>query len=726
MKATSPRRYFNRELSWLQFNARVLEEAENPAVPLFERLRFLSISATNLDEFYMVRVAGLRTQMLAGHNLPSFDGFTPARQLEKIEKSVTKIVRAQQAEWRDLKTLLAGEGIHVLKPRDLDADALEALEGLFETEVLPLLTPLAIDPAHPFPFIPNLGFGMVLSLDDEGVMRKAIVPVPSQVPRFLKLPSPKSLSRYVLIEDALRHFIPRLFPDTTTLGAGMFRITRDSDIAVDDEAEDLVQHFEFLLKKRRRGRVIRLQVSRDTPRELLDFLIDSFESWDESLQDTVEVLGIGDLAQLIDSRRHELLYSPFVARFPERIREFDGDHFAAIAAKDILVHHPYEEFDVVIGFLEQAALDPNVVAIKQTLYRTSDDSPIVRALIEAAERGKAVTALVELKARFDEETNLRWARDLERAGAQVVYGFIDHKTHAKCSLVVRREGERLKTYSHVGTGNYHAQNAKIYTDVALFTADPVMGRDVGRLFNYVTSYSEPRDFEKLVIAPINLRSELLTLIGAETATARAGGKGAIWAKLNSLVDVQIIDALYEASGAGVQIDLVVRGICCLRPGVKGLSENIRVRSIVGRYLEHARIAVFGNGEHLPNENSKVYISSADWMPRNLDRRIETLAPIDDPTVHRQVQDQIMVANLKDNLNSWELQPTGRYRRLEPGEAEPFSAHAYFMRNPSLSGRGKSLSLSAPGDLDLGPRKSRPAVTLEELVGNGGNMPANES
>ena len=726
MKASSPRRYFNRELSWLQFNTRVLEEAENPDVPLFERLRFLSISASNLDEFYMVRVAGLRTQVLAGHNLPSADGFTPSRQLEKIEKSVNKIVRAQQAEWRDIRALLAGEGVNVLKPKDLDADALEALETLFDTEVLPLLTPLAVDPAHPFPFIPNLGFGMVLSLDDEGVMRNAIVPVPSQVPRFLKLPSGKAMSRYVLIEDALRHFIPTLFPDTTTLGAGMFRITRDSDIAVDDEAEDLVQHFEFLLKKRRRGRVIRLQVSRDTPRELLDFLIDRFECWDESIQDSVEVLGISDLSQLIEKTRPELLFPPFVARFPERIREFDGDHFAAIAAKDILVHHPYEEFDVVIGFLEQAALDPNVVAIKQTLYRTSDDSPIVKALVEAAERGKAVTALVELKARFDEETNLRFARDLERAGAQVVYGFIDHKTHAKCSLVVRREGDRLRTYSHIGTGNYHAQNAKVYTDLALFTADPAMGRDVGRLFNYVTSYSEPRDFEKLVIAPINLRSELLTLIASETATARAGGKGAIWAKLNSLVDTQIIDALYAASQAGVQVDLVVRGICCLRPGVKGLSENIRVRSIVGRFLEHARIVIFGNGEHLPSETAKIYISSADWMPRNLDRRIETLAPIEDPTVRRQVQDQIMVANLKDTANAWELQPTGKYVRLNPGGGEAFSAHAYFMRNPSLSGRGKSLSLSAPGDLDLAPRKSREPVTLEELVSPKSTVPANES
>ena len=714
MKPSSPRRYFNRELSWLMFNARVLEEAKNQNIPLFERLRFLSISASNLDEFYMVRVAGLRTQVLAGMSTPSADGFTPQKQLEKIDKSVRKILRGQQACWAELKTQLAAQKVHVVVPNDLDGDALDALEVQFETLVLPLLTPLAIDPAHPFPFIPNLGFGMVLSLDDEGVKRNAIVPVPAQVPRFLKVAVSKSASKYVMIEDALRHFIQKLFPETEVLGAGLFRITRDSDIAVDEEAEDLVQHFEFLLKKRRRGRVIRLQVSQDTPRELLDMLVESFECWDEARQEQ-GVLGIADLSQLIDNRDPKLLFPPFVARFPERIREFDGDHFAAIASKDILVHHPYEEFDVVIGFLEQAALDPNVLAIKQTLYRTSDDSPIVRALIEAAERGKTVTALVELKARFDEESNLRWARDLERAGAHVVYGFVEYKTHAKVSLVVRREGEHLRTYAHLGTGNYHAQNAKIYTDLALFTADPAMGRDVGRMFNYVTSYSEPRDLEKLMIAPLNLRSELLTMIEAETATAKAGGKGAIWAKLNSLVDTQIIEALYAASQAGVQIDLVVRGICCLRPGVKGMSETIRVRSIVGRFLEHARMVIFGNGETLPNAGAKIFFSSADWMPRNLDRRVETLIPIEDPTVRRQVQDQIMVANLKDTTNSWELQPTGKYIRLDAGEGEPFSAHGYFMSNPSLSGRGRSLSLDAPGTLALSPRARRNVVSLEELV-----------
>ena len=705
MKASSHRRTFNRELSWLQFNARVLAEARNRAVPLLERLRFLSISASNLDEFYMVRVAGLRTQVLAGMSMPNADGLTPQQQLDKIGKTAGRIIRDQQACWKELLRLLKREGVAVLRPDELSDELLDVLRTLFETQVLPLLTPLAVDPAHPFPFIPNLGFGLVLSLDDEGVRRNAIVPLPPQVPRFLSMPGKKGKSVHVLIEDALLHFIQTLFPETEVLGSGVFRVTRDSDIAVDDEAEDLVRHFEFLLKKRRRGRAIRLQLSDSTPADLRDFLIESFECWEEEVQDQVGILDIADLAQLITPARPDLLYPPFQPRFPERIREFDGDHFAAVASKDILVHHPYEEFDVVIGFLEQAALDPNVVAIKQTLYRTSDNSPIVKALVEAAERGKAVTALVELKARFDEETNLRFARDLERAGAQVVYGFIDYKTHAKCSLVVRREGETLRTYTHLGTGNYHAINAKVYTDVALFTADPAMGRDVGRLFNYVTSYSEPRDWEKLVIAPLSLRDELLTLIAAETATARAGGQGAIWAKLNSLVDAQIIEALYAASEAGVQIDLVVRGICCLRPGVAGMSENIRVRSIVGRFLEHSRIMCFGNGEPLPNDTAHIFVSSADWMPRNLNRRVETLVPIEDPTVRRQVQDQIMVANLLDNVNSWELRPTGRYTRIEAGDAPRFSAHEYFMENPSLSGRGQALRLDAPDELELEKRQS---------------------
>lgn len=713
MKAESDKRYFNRELSWLFFNSRVLEEAKNPDVPLLERVRFLSISASNLDEFYMVRVAGLRTQVLAGMHTPSFDGYTPRRQLEKIAKRVRKITKAQGQCWRHLKKALGKENINVRKVVDLTDTEREELALFYARSILPILTPMAVDPAHPFPHMPNLGFGVVLSLQRKNVSDQtyAIIPVPSHVPRFIALGKKKR--DFVTIEDVLENFAPALFPDAVVTGDGVFRITRDSDIAVDEEAEDLVRHFEFLLKKRRRGRVIRLELNQDISADLKSFLIESFECWDEDIHQGDTLLGMTDLSQLVGTARPDLLFPPFTARFPERIREFDGDCFAAIAAKDILVHHPYEEFDVVIQFLRQAARDPNVVAIKQTLYRTSDDSPIVKALIEAAEQGKTVTALVELKARFDEETNLRWARDLERAGAQVVYGFIDYKTHAKVSLVVRREGDELRTYTHLGTGNYHAQNAKIYTDLALFTAEPAMGRDVGKLFNYVTSYSQPRDLEKLIIAPIMLRESIIGLIQNEMDIAAAGGQGAIWIKLNALVDAQIIDKLYEASQAGVQIDLIVRGICCLRPGVEGLSENIRVKSIIGRYLEHSRIACFGNGGALPNNDAKIFFSSADWMPRNLNRRVETFIPVDAPTVRSQIMDQIMVANLNDNTNSWDLMPSGKYIRRATEEA-PFSSHNYFMQNPSLSGRGSSLDVSAPKELDIKKPKAQPK-TIEKAV-----------
>lgn len=698
-------RYFNRELSWLFFNTRVLKEARNAKVPLLERVRFLSISASNLDEFYMVRVAGLRTQVLAGLSDASFDGYSPSKQLSKIAKRVKKVTKSQDACWAGLRKKLEDEDIHVKTVNQLSHGELETMTTAYEERILPLLSPLAVDPAHPFPFIANLGFGMVLALQQKKTPDPlyAILPIPTHVPRFIRLNEKKHSKKdvYVMIEDVLAHFAPSLFPDFTIKDKGLFRITRDSDIAVDEDAEDLVQHFEFLLRKRRRGRVIRLEMNSAITDELRQFLIGGFECWHEDIQQTDSILGMAAVSQLVSNKRPQLLYPPFQARFPERIRDFDGDCFAAIAAKDILVHHPYEEFDVVVQFLRQAALDPNVVAIKQTLYRTSEDSPIVQALIEAAERGKTVTALVELKARFDEESNLRWARDLERAGAHVVYGFVGYKTHAKVSLVVRSEGEKLQTYAHLGTGNYHAQNAKIYTDLALFTADPALGRDVGKLFNYVTSYSAPRGLEKLVIAPLGLRDRLTESIDHEIELAKAGKPASIWAKMNALLDTPIIDKLYEASQAGVQIDLVVRGICCLRPQVPGLSENIRVKSIVGRFLEHSRIVCFGNGEALPSESAEVYFSSADWMPRNLNRRIETLIPIEATTVRRQIMQQIMVANLNDTTNSWELQQTGKYVRLTPPEGEePFSAHAYFMENPSLSGRGKSLKYSAPLDLKM--------------------------
>lgn len=699
------KRYFNRELSWLFFNSRVMEMAEDRQVPLFERLRFLSISASNLDEFYMVRVAGLRTQVLAGMRIESFDGLTPVKQLEKIAKRVRKITSAQEKCWQGLSKLLSKEGVHVKRVSELSEEAFAELKRTYQGQIMPLLSPLAVDPAHPFPFIQNLGLGVVLRLKRKKQIDPlyAIVPVPTHVPRFIKIEEGgKKHVTYVRIEDALEHFAEELFPDFSRDAIGAFRITRDSDIAIDEDAEDLVLHFEFLLKERRRGRVIRLEMEDDMPEDLKAFLVESFECWDEDIQDIRGMISMRDLSNIIDKDHPDLLFTPFQARFPERIREHDGDCFAAIAAKDILVHHPYEEFDVVVQFLEQAAMDPNVVAIKQTLYRTSDDSPIVGALIRAAEKGKNVTALVELKARFDEAMNLRWARDLERAGAHVVYGFIDYKTHAKVSLVIRREAHGLQTYTHLGTGNYHAQNAKVYTDLALFTTNSDLGADVGKLFNYVTSYSKPQSLKKLVLAPIGLKAHLLELIEAEINFAQDGKSAAIWAKMNALVDTDIIEALYRASQAGVQIDLVVRGICCLCPGVTGLSENIRVISIVGRFLEHSRIVCFGNGDALPNKDAKIYFSSADWMPRNLNRRIETLIPVEATTVRRQVQDQIMTANLLDTANCWELLPNGKYERKRPEDGEPeFSAHEYFMKNPSLSGRGKSLRYSAPEDLSGG-------------------------
>jgi polyphosphate kinase len=736
MALTPSQRYFNRELSWLLFNGRVTDEAKNPAVPLLERVRFLSISASNLDEFYMVRVAGLRTQELAGMNRPSFDGLTPSRQLGKIAKRVDKLLSAQERCWTSLRSRLKSEKISVLGVAELSEEARVRLQDYFSQQIFPLLSPLIVDPAHPFPFLSNLSLGVVASMHRTEGPEAAdtvfgLVPIPTHLPRFVQLSAGSKKREYIAIEDVIAHFLPDLLPDFSIHQHGFFRITRDSDIAIDEEAEDLVRHFEFLLKERRRGRVIRLELNAGIDAELRNFLIESFECWDEDIQEA-EMLGMVDLKDLIDKGRPDLLFPPYTARFPERIRDYDGNHFAAIAAKDIVVHHPYEEFDVVIQFLKQAARDPDVVVIKQTLYRTSDDSPIVRALIDAAEAGKSVTALVEIQARFDEASNLRWARDLERAGVQVVYGLIGFKTHAKVSLVIRREGERLQTYTHLGTGNYHAQNAKIYTDLALFTADPVIGADVGKLFNFVTSSSRPRDLQKLVIAPHGLRKTLYELIDAEITNAKAGRPAAIWAKMNALVDQGIIDKLYEASEAGVQIDLVVRGICCLRPGVKGLSENIRVSSIVGRFLEHSRILAVGNGHTLPSQNARVFISSADWMPRNLDRRIETLVPIQSATVHDQVLDQIMVANMMDTANSWDLQPSGKYaRRKADGNAPDFSAHQYFMQNPSLSGRGRALKVSAPQELPDPPVRARQAVApnadkIEALLDGEGSPKSDNS
>ena len=702
----SGERYFNRELSWLAFNRRVLEEACNTAHPLLERVRFLSISGSNLDEFFMVRVAGLMGQQKQEVERRSPDGLTTREQLAAIVASADALVEDQRNVWRELRHELAGAGIHVLGSRQIDeaVNAAEAawLESHFREQIFPILTPQALDPAHPFPFMPNKGLAVIFDLTraSDGEAIRELVMLPAAMARFVRLPGEPA--RYVAVESLVKRFSTLIFPGYAVNGAAEFRVLRDSDIEIEEEAEDLVRYFANAIKRRRRGRVIRLELESGMPEALGTVLREELAGGDAFVTESGAFLGVHDLDAIIDENRPDLKFVPFSPRFPERIREFGGDCFAAIKSKDIIVHHPYETFEVVIEFLKQAAADPDVVAIKQTLYRAGKQSAVINALIAAAESGKSVTAVVELKARFDEEQNLLWASALERAGVQVVYGFFDWKTHAKVSMVVRREAGEYRTYCHFGTGNYHPVTARIYTDLSFFTADPAIGRDAAQIFNYITGYVEPT-LSVVGISPRDMRPRLTALIDAEIANANEGRPAAIWAKMNSVVDPAIIEKLYEASNAGVEIDLIIRGICCLRPGVPGMSENIRVKSVIGRFLEHSRIWCFGNGKTLPNDGAKIFISSADWMPRNFDRRVEYMLPILNPTVHDQVLDQVMVANLIDTEQSWVLHSDGSYDRIEPGP-RPFNLHRYFMTNPSLSGRGAALEGGAVPKLSLTRRR----------------------
>ena len=695
-------KYINREVSWLKFNLRVLAEASNLKNPTLERLKFLSIAANNLDEFFMVRVAGIYTQIKDKVSFLSHDGLTSEQQLKNIIINTKKLLSNSNEAWSKLKIDLDKSGILFASYRDLNKSEKVRLNKIFRENIYPVLTPLIIDPSHPFPFIPNKGHFLVMLLNKRNKSKKfyATILIPKNIDRFINISNRVDVKKYLSIEHIISNYVNYLFPGYKLNKYTSVRIIRDSDIEFEEEAEDLIMYLEKALKKRRRGRIVKLEIRSNADPLLKKFVYKKLEVTEDEVYEMESFVGVHQIDQIYNKKNANLVFKSFNPRQVERLKQFNDDYFATIKAKDFIVHHPYETFDAVIQFLNQAAEDHNVIAIKQTLYRTTFDSPIVKALIQASEKGKSVTAVVEVKARFDEETNISLASTLEKAGVQVVYGFIKLKTHAKASLIVRKEKNKLVSYVHLGTGNYHPINAKIYTDLSFFSSDKIICEDVEKFFNYITTYAEPKKLKKIILSPLFLRTKLYSLIDQEIENKSKSKHAEIWIKLNSLVDKAMIDKLYEASNAGVKICLFVRGICCLKPGIKGLSENIIVKSIVGRFLEHSRIFCFANGEMMPSRSNLAFFSSADLMTRNLNRRVELFIPIENSTVHEQVLDQIMLANYKDAENSWFLKSDESYEKINVTAEDNFSAHSYFMKNPSLSGRGSSINLSMPEKLRL--------------------------
>jgi len=683
----TPLRFINRELSWLNFNERVLSESENNQNPLMERLRFLSISGNNLDEFHMVRVAGLYRQIKEKVFTRTDDGRTTRQQFNDVTKSLKLLLKKQQTVWDKLKKELGLKKTKILESKSELKNEKKKIEEIFRKNVYASLTPLAIDPAHPFPFLPSQSITMVCALKNKmDKLSYSLVIFPPKLQRFFKISKPNN---FVKAEDIIKNNMKIIFPDFKLINFSLIRIIRDSDIEFEEEAEDLILSFETALKKRRRGTVIGLYIQGRVEKKLLAFIKRSLKVDEERIFRVNSLLDINCLNEIVEkSNDEQLKFKKFKSRFPQRIKDFNGDCFSAIKKKDLIVHHPFESFDVVVNFIEQSASDKNVISIKQTLYRTSDNSPIVKALIKASNKGKSVTAVVELKARFDEEKNIKWAKDLEKAGVNIVYGFVKWKTHAKISLVTRKEQNEIISYVHFGTGNYHPINAKIYTDLSFFSCNSKLVDDALKVFNFITGYTTPKKMNLISYSPNLLRNDLNKYIQQEIENKQKGLPSGIWIKINSLIDKEIIDKLYFASQSGVKIKLIVRGICGLRPGIKNFSDNIEVKSIIGRFLEHSRIFCFSNGFNMPSPKNKVFISSADLMTRNLDRRIETFIPITNSTVHEQILSQIMISYLKDKQNSWILQPNGDY--LKKNIDKSFSAHNFFIRNPSLSGRGSSL------------------------------------